>query len=304
MTADGWIHAVRQQLGLGRLLPLGGPRDGAWITERAAAEVLRKAVDPVEGVRLGRLRISLVDPGSAEAPLAPPPPSALPPGPLRIEADFAAAMRLPLHEAATRAREALLTAAEDRLGLTVAEADLRATDLLDEPSTTPGGPRTGPGTTEAEPSARQQGASTPDALARHEPESTETAGAPRPTDAPQPAGPPEATESGAPAPSATTPRSPERWGDVTAAACAVPGVIRLAAALAGPAVRVEDRTNPEQRHVQVQLAVSADHRTLDVARAVRTAVTIAAALESPGPVRVAVVITAVEPGPGRRPPHF
>ncbi|MFF3766600.1 nucleopolyhedrovirus P10 family protein [Streptomyces sp. NPDC001922] len=297
MTADGWIHAVRHQLGLGRLLPLGGPRDGAWITEHAAAEVLRQAVAPVEGVRLGRLRISLVDPGSADAPPAPHPPSALPPGPLRIEADFAAAMRLPLHEAATRAREALLTAAEDRLGLTVTEADLRATDLLDEPSPTSGGP----GPAEAEPSPRRPDVDTP---APQGPASTETAGAPRPTDVPQPAGPPEAAESGAPAPSATAPRSPERWGDVTAAACAVPGVIRLAAALAGPAVRVEDRTRPEQRHVQVQLAVSADHRTLDIARAVRTAVTIAAALESPGPVRVAVVITAVEPGPGRRPPHF
>ncbi|MEU8570959.1 hypothetical protein AB0C51_21890, partial [Streptomyces pathocidini] len=34
MAADGWAGTVRRQLGLGRLLPLGGPDDGAWITER------------------------------------------------------------------------------------------------------------------------------------------------------------------------------------------------------------------------------------------------------------------------------
>ncbi|MGW0417238.1 nucleopolyhedrovirus P10 family protein, partial [Streptomyces collinus] len=40
MTADGWTQGVRHQLALGRLLPLGGPRDGAWIAEGAAAAVL------------------------------------------------------------------------------------------------------------------------------------------------------------------------------------------------------------------------------------------------------------------------
>ncbi|MEU9384064.1 hypothetical protein AB0D38_25170, partial [Streptomyces sp. NPDC048279] len=33
MTADRWTEAVRHPLGLGRLLPLGGPHDGAWVTE-------------------------------------------------------------------------------------------------------------------------------------------------------------------------------------------------------------------------------------------------------------------------------
>ncbi|MGW4109159.1 nucleopolyhedrovirus P10 family protein, partial [Streptomyces sp. NPDC004976] len=40
MTADRWTHAVRQQVGLGRIVPLGGARDGAWIAERAAAVLL------------------------------------------------------------------------------------------------------------------------------------------------------------------------------------------------------------------------------------------------------------------------
>ncbi|MGV9574766.1 hypothetical protein ACWDRX_37960, partial [Streptomyces nigra] len=34
-TADRLQRAVRRQTGLGRLLPLGGARDGAWIFEKA-----------------------------------------------------------------------------------------------------------------------------------------------------------------------------------------------------------------------------------------------------------------------------
>lgn len=90
MTADGWAQVVRHQLGLGRLLPLGGPRDGAWITEGAADSVLRCAAAPVRGIRLGTLRIALADPDQSYDPAVPPPPSALPPGPLRISAEFTA----------------------------------------------------------------------------------------------------------------------------------------------------------------------------------------------------------------------
>ncbi|NEB71337.1 hypothetical protein G3I39_30360, partial [Streptomyces fulvissimus] len=53
--ADGWTAAVRQRLGLGRLLPLGGAVEGAWIAETAAASVLRGASVP--GAVLGTLRI-------------------------------------------------------------------------------------------------------------------------------------------------------------------------------------------------------------------------------------------------------
>ncbi|NDZ83227.1 hypothetical protein G3I19_32835, partial [Streptomyces sp. SID10853] len=63
MTGDGsWGHdglaqAVRSRLGLGRLLPLGGAPDGAWITEEAAAAVLRSAAAGVPGTVLGKLRV-------------------------------------------------------------------------------------------------------------------------------------------------------------------------------------------------------------------------------------------------------
>ncbi|MER5829185.1 nucleopolyhedrovirus P10 family protein, partial [Streptomyces mirabilis] len=51
MTADRWTQAVRRQLGLGRLLPLGHPRDGAWIAEEAADAFLRRAAADVPAVR-------------------------------------------------------------------------------------------------------------------------------------------------------------------------------------------------------------------------------------------------------------
>jgi len=130
-TADRWQRAVRQQIGLGRLLPLGGARDGAWIFERAAEAVLRRAAEPVRGARLGALRVRPAGPDGTGEPVVPPPPSALPPGPLRITAECAAAGTEPLPVTADRLRAAL-SAASDQLGLTVTGVDLRVTALFDE----------------------------------------------------------------------------------------------------------------------------------------------------------------------------
>ncbi|MEV5639055.1 nucleopolyhedrovirus P10 family protein [Streptomyces flaveolus] len=151
-TPDRWTRTVREQLGLGRLLPLGGPLDGAWVAERAAREALLAAVRNVPGVRPGRLRIALAAPQETTEPVVPAPPSALPPGPLRVTADFAASAAEPLPSAAARLRAALAEAATRRIGLTVTDVDLRATDLLDaapEPVSGPGpapaaGPSDGP----------------------------------------------------------------------------------------------------------------------------------------------------------------
>ncbi|MGH4027349.1 nucleopolyhedrovirus P10 family protein [Actinomycetota bacterium Odt1-20B] len=131
MTADGWTVAVREQLGLGRLLPLGGAGDGAWIAESAAGGVLRQAAQHLAGVRLGVLRLGPVDPEGTESSAVPPPPSALPVGALRITADFSASASEPLPTAAERLRAALATTAADGLGLDVTEVDLRVTGLLD-----------------------------------------------------------------------------------------------------------------------------------------------------------------------------
>lgn len=130
-TADRWTQTVKRQLGLGRFLPLGGPPDGAWISEEAAAAVLRRAAEDMRGVRLGALRIALTDPEDTREPAVPPPPSALWPGPLRVTADFAATAAEPLPTTAERLRGLLATAATERLGLTVTEVDLRVTALLE-----------------------------------------------------------------------------------------------------------------------------------------------------------------------------
>lgn len=241
MTTDRWAHAVRQQVGLGRFLPLGGPRDGAWIAERAAETVLRHAAaHGVPGVRLGGLRIALADPDRTHEPVVPPPPSALPPGALRLTAEFAATAAQPLPTTASRLRTVLADAAAERIGLSVTEVDLRVTELLDgEPS--------------------------PDRTAEPPRE-------PEPRAAVEPGG-----------------SEAER---VAAAVLAVPGVTRLADAPGGP-VQLTERPGGAalpRRHARVDLAVRTDHRALDVARAVRAAVSEAL----PDRPTVAVLVAAVD----------
>ncbi|GLX48004.1 hypothetical protein Shyhy01_09540 [Streptomyces hygroscopicus subsp. hygroscopicus] len=240
MTADGWTQVVRHHVGLGRLLPLGGPGDGAWITEAAAGAVLRRAAGGVPGVRLGALRIALADPAEAAEPAVPAPPSALPPGALRLTADFAATPAEPLPAAAARLRLALATAADERLGLAVTAVDLRVTDLL---------------------------------------EATGTVAEVRP---PQP---PPAREVTAPA-----------GARAAEAALSVPGVAHLTG------LHIETRAGGTatltHRHVRVELAATAAHRTADVARRVRAAVRDAMA---DGPT-VAVLVTAVDEQAAAGPP--
>ncbi|MEU0896413.1 nucleopolyhedrovirus P10 family protein [Streptomyces massasporeus] len=132
MTADRWTQAVRHQLGIGRLLPLGDARDGAWIAERAAEAVLRSAAWDAPGVRLDALRVAVAGAEDTEEPVVPAPPSALPPGPLRVTAEFAATASQPLPTTASLLRATLATAATQRLGLMVTEVDLKVTGLLDE----------------------------------------------------------------------------------------------------------------------------------------------------------------------------
>ncbi|MFD6422484.1 hypothetical protein [Streptomyces sp. NPDC060198] len=276
--ADGWTASVRERLGLGRLLPLGGPGDGAWIAERAAASVLRDSTAG-PGAMLGRLRIGAATAGTApgapeEGPergtgagpqagpgerygeglgderregrvQAPPaPPSALPPGPLRIEAEFTAPADRPLPTSAALLREALMEAASRRLGLDVAEVDLRVTGLLD--AGTPAAGTSAAGTAPAGTSAAGERAAFPL---------------------------PEV-------------RAGRDDGAAGLAAAAVPGVVSLTRVLGAPVTTSAD-------HVRVEVATAGGHRALDVARAVRTAVT--GALEDGPPV--SVLVTAVVEAP-------
>ncbi len=246
MTTERWTQAVRRQTELGRVLPLGDARDGAWILERAAGSALRRTAEGLRGIRLGTLRIALADPEETYEPTVPPPPGALPPGPLRISAEFAASAdptapgAEPLPATAGRLRAVLATAAE-HLGLAVTEVDLRVTDLLD--------------------------------------------GEPAVVRAPEPLPPGDAEPALGPDEAA-----------VAEAVRSVPGVVCLAGALGGPvrAVHIEERrkdTALPRRHVRVELAVAADRRAVDVARAVRGAVT-EALLDHPS---VTVLVTAVAP---------
>ncbi|MCP9998400.1 hypothetical protein LUX34_26905 [Streptomyces werraensis] len=336
MTTDRWTQMVRQQVGLGRILPLGTARDGAWITERAVGAALRRAAERnMPEVRLDGVRVGLADPDAALEPAVPAPPSALPPGPLRLTATFAATAAWPLPETASRLRTALAVAATERVGLDLTEVDLRVTELLDtEPAAERPGAPGKPGVLH-EPGATDRpartdtpgGTDTPGAAARLG--DTDTSGAtdgPSDTDTPRAAGWPR----GADMPGAEAVRAPGA-GDalgaagspeaapgsgaadaqasgvadaadgggseaerVAAAVLRVSGVSRLTGVWGRP-VRLGERAPAAgdalpRRHARVHLAVAAGFRPLEVARAVRAAVT--AAL--PDRPTVAVLVTDLD----------
>ncbi|MEV6107301.1 hypothetical protein AB0M28_21705 [Streptomyces sp. NPDC051940] len=141
MAVEHWAQAVRAQLALGRLLPLGDAAEGTWIAESAAASVLMRCAAP--GLRPTSVRLALADPETAGEPAVPPPASALPPGPLRIECQCEAGHGVPLREAATALRLALLRTAEDELGLLVDTVDVHIAALVNEvpPPASPEPPR-------------------------------------------------------------------------------------------------------------------------------------------------------------------
>ncbi|MBB5933693.1 nucleopolyhedrovirus P10 family protein [Streptomyces zagrosensis] len=323
MVADRLAQAVRQQLGLGRLLPLGEARDGAWLTEHAATEVLRAAAAAVPGVRLAALSVDLADPADVAKPAVPAPPTALSPGPLRLAGEFLAAADQPLPAAADRLRQTLYDASVHQLGLVVKTVDLRVTGLLDD---------------EAHPAGEPAGAAGGAAGGAGAREAT-GGGARKDTEAADGRSGRAADEGRVPAPAAPAHRGPsgaaEAEARVADAVAAVPGVARLAPALGGltrpvridapaaesayanahadagtntdaatdvrdprpgprPAPGAAGAAAPAARHVQVQVAVSVGHRAVEVARAVRTMVGAVLTAEAPGQVTVAVLVTAVE----------
>lgn len=251
MKTEAWPQAVRHQLDLGRLLPLGSPDDGTWITEQAAVRALGRAAAEIPGVWLESLRIGAAPLEPVSEPAVRPPASALPPGPLRIEAAFTSSLGQPLPEAAERLRSTLLNAAAERLGMTTVTADLRVTDLHEGPEASVK-PRTAARATRPAPAT---------AAARSQAAVTGTGSMWGPV------------------------------GELTDVATAVPGVARLTAVLGTRPVRVEDHDDPPGRHIEVQLAVAPGHHPLEVARAVREAVAHAATTGTPGPVTAAVLIT-------------
>ncbi|MEU6852142.1 nucleopolyhedrovirus P10 family protein [Actinacidiphila alni] len=129
MTMDRLARTVREQVALGRLLPLGAPDDDAWITERATVRALRWTAAGLSGVRLGEVSLALAQSGGEVPETAPV--GALPHLPVRIEASFEAAPDEPLPLVADRLRDVLWTTARDGLGIAVSAVDLQVTGLLD-----------------------------------------------------------------------------------------------------------------------------------------------------------------------------
>nr|WP_155072988.1 nucleopolyhedrovirus P10 family protein [Streptomyces taklimakanensis] len=258
------LQSVRRQLAVGRLLPLGEATDGAWLAERAAAGVLRQAMRRLPGVRPGTVRVTVADFEAVGEPVVPPPPGALPPGPLRIDAEFDATADEPLPATAERVRTALAEAADGLLGLVVAAIDLRISGLSEGAVNEP---------------------------AREEP-------------------PKEESRDGEPPADGGTDDTGGTGGALEAAvrnaASAVPGVVRLTS-LSGDGsrpVRVGSARGkaggvPSGHHVHIRLAVSADHRALDVVRRVRAAVEPVVADGTLGPVSVTVLVTEVVEVTGR-----
>jgi hypothetical protein len=186
----------------------------------------------VPGVHLGTLRLALADPDQTHEAAVPPPPSALPPGPLRITGDLTATFATgePLPALASRLRAALAEAATERLGLTVTEVDLRVTGLLEEGDA---GVREAD-ETDVRPDDQQQ---------TEEPE-------------PEPGGLHD-DESRVTAAALTVPGVVRLTGTLAGL---------------GRAVHIEEQpgdTTLPRRHVRIELEAHADHRTLDVAREVR-----------------------------------
>ncbi|MGA5112554.1 hypothetical protein [Streptomyces pseudogriseolus] len=286
MTADRWTRMVRQQVGLGRFLPLGGRHDGAWIAERAAGAVLRRAAErDVPEVRMDGIRIGLADPGAAAEPAVPAPPSALPPGPLRLTAEFAATAAWPLPETVSRLRAALAVTATERIGLEVTEVDLRVTDLLD---TEPAAERTGAGGT-----TELAGGTTEPAGGTAEPAgAAATAGASVTPGAAQEAG--HAADGAAGVSDTSEDGGGSEADRVAGVVLEVPGVSRLTGVWGRP-VRLGERAPATgdalpRRHARVDLAVAAGFRPLEVARAVRAAV----AAAGPDRPTVAVLVTDLD----------
>lgn len=277
VAVERWDLALRRQLGLGRLLPLGRPADGLWLAERAAVPVLERAAESVTGVRLGTVRLGPDPAEPAGEPAVPPPPSALPPGPLRIAADCAVDLSTtagaPLTDTADRLREALAEAASGRLGLPLVAVDLHVTGLLGEESPPDEGAGTSP-TRRPELDRPHETAALPgwgelaEVVARA---ASATPGAVRAWPAPPL---PHPSWLAASRPS-TSPSAPEEAAD----------------AGAGGGADSPDGHRPPA-HLLLHLTVTAERRVSDVAREVREAVRSSLAGQA-APRTLAVLVTAV-----------
>lgn len=139
------MDVVRTELRPGPLVPLAGPEDdgpqspggtahgdGDWISEAAAARVLRAAAERERGVAAGSCRIRPL--ASPDLPVRVP---HLPREPLRVRIEIAVDPVAHLPDTAERVRRRVAEAADREIGIGVAAIDVAVVELRDEPSPAP-----------------------------------------------------------------------------------------------------------------------------------------------------------------------
>jgi hypothetical protein len=119
------MDVVRLELRPGRPLPLGRPEENLRVMEAVAARALRAAAERVPGVHAGSCRIA-PDPSAHRVTVT-----------LDIHAPASAA---DLTALADQVRRHVRQAADDRIGLAVADIDIRITDLVQAPGPGEEGP--------------------------------------------------------------------------------------------------------------------------------------------------------------------
>lgn len=128
--ADRVMEVVRTELRPGRLLPLGEVSEDNWVTEAAAARVLRAAAERLPGVAAGSCRIRSAS--ATDSARLPRPGARLPRGPLQVRMELAVSPTWSVPDVVTALRRLVSASARDDLGLDLAGIDVVVVDLLDQ----------------------------------------------------------------------------------------------------------------------------------------------------------------------------
>ncbi|WP_051699799.1 Asp23/Gls24 family envelope stress response protein [Streptomyces sp. NRRL F-4474] len=111
------MDVVRLELRPGRTLPLGEADEDIWMYESVAARTVRAAAEEVPGVRAGSCRIA--------------PPGGGVRGPVTVRLEVTVEYGHDLRATSEAVRRGAVSAARDRLGLTVSALDVTVSDLHD-----------------------------------------------------------------------------------------------------------------------------------------------------------------------------
>ncbi|CAL9637851.1 Asp23/Gls24 family envelope stress response protein [Streptomyces sp. enrichment culture] len=114
------MDVVRLELRPGRPLPLGEREEDLWVREAMAAKALRAAAETVPGVRAGSCRIRPAESGGSPAR-----------GPVRVRLEVVVPLTPPLRDLAEEVRRRVHGAADEALGLPVADVDVHITDVIE-----------------------------------------------------------------------------------------------------------------------------------------------------------------------------